>query len=208
MTLETWIAFVLASAAVVLIPGPNVVITVTAALRHGKRSGLATIPGVVGGAFVAMSVSLAGAGAILAASVTLFSILKVVGALYLFWIAYQLWTAPAECQRENDDVVQDTLSQLFRQSFLISALNPKGPVFYIAFVPQFVAGGASEFQQFAILMVTFLCVAALNSLMWLFGADNLRVVLSGATAQHIFNRCGASCLFVAGIYTLKVSRSS
>lgn len=64
MSFETWVAFTLASALVVLIPGPNIVLTVNHAIRHGKRSGLATVPGVVLGACVAMSLSLLGAGAV------------------------------------------------------------------------------------------------------------------------------------------------
>lgn len=206
MTFEIWMSFVLASCAVVLIPGPNVVITATAALKDGKRSGLATIPGVVAGAFFAMSLSLAGAGAILAASASLFTVLKLCGAAYLFWMAYQLWTAPVENMPLEKSANPETLWPLFKQSFLISALNPKGPIFYIAFVPQFVTTTAPMFEQFAILILTFLCVAAINSLMWLYGANGLRQILKSASALRILNRVGASCLGLAGLFTLKAAR--
>mgnify|MGYP000288915240 FL=1 len=206
MTFETWFAFVLASTAVVLIPGPNVVITVTAAISHGKRSGLATVPGVVAGAFVAMVLSLAGAGAVLATSATLFAGLKLAGALYLFWMAYQLWTAPVGEIGMRDNSVSGTLYRLFIQSFLISALTPKGPIFYIAFVPQFVTVHASAFEQFAILILTFLCVATVNSIAWLYGAHGLRRFLSKKAALRRLNRFGAAFLFLAGVFTLRVSR--
>lgn len=82
MSFEMWLAFALASSIVVLIPGPNIVLTINYAIRDGKRSGLATVPGVSLGALIAMTLSLAGAGAVLAASATLFSLLKLAGAAY------------------------------------------------------------------------------------------------------------------------------
>lgn len=208
MSIETWLAFVLTSAAVVLIPGPNIVLTVNYAIRGGRRTGWATIPGVVLGAFVAMSLSLAGAGALMATSALLFSLLKFAGALYLLWLAVSLWRAPVE-QAEQAPKGRSSLrfGVLFRQSFLISVLNPKGPVFYMAFVPQFVSAGAPLAPQFAILIASFLAVAALNSLFWLSGASLLRVQLQQPRVMRLVNRIGASCLALAGLATARLSRA-
>lgn len=208
MTYETWVAFAIASSIVVLIPGPNIVLTVNYAIRDGKRSGLATIPGVVAGAFVAMSLSLAGAGALLATSAYLFSLLKLAGAMYLIWLAYSLWTAPVEGETADGSAETQPLKSLFWQSFLVSALNPKGPAFYLAFVPQFVSATGSIFQQFAILIATFLVVATLNSLFWLFFASSMREQFRKPKAMKILNRIGASCLFVAGVITLRATRTT
>lgn len=208
MSFETWIAFTLASAFVVLIPGPNIVLTVNYAISRGPRSGIATVPGVVAGAFVAMSASLAGAGAVLMASATLFSLLKLAGAAYLIWLAYQLWTAPVAAIGVDDNAASQPLRRLFWQAFLVSALNPKGPIFYMAFVPQFVDPSAPIFGQFAILIATFLVVAALNSLLWLFGASTLRAQLRRPSAMRMVNRIGASCLFLAGLFATRASRAS
>lgn len=208
MAYETWIAFALASAVVVLIPGPNIVLTVNYAIRDGKRSGLATVPGVVAGAFIAMSLSLAGAGALLAASAYLFSLLKLVGAAYLIWLAYCLWTAPVDAVSAVGSTEAQPLKSLFWQSFLISVLNPKGPAFYVAFVPQFVSATGPIFQQFAILTATFLVVATINSLFWLFFANSLRAQFRKPKAMTILNRVGASCLFVAGIFTAQATRAT
>ncbi len=208
MSFETWIAFSIASAVVVLIPGPNIILTVNYAIREGKRSGLATVPGVVAGAFIAMSLSLAGAGALLATSVFLFSLLKLAGAIYLIWLAYLLWTAPVENRENGDEHGAKPLIILFWQSFLISVLNPKGPAFYVAFVPQFVSIDGPVFQQFAILIATFLAVATVNSLLWLFFANSLRRQFQKPQALRALNRVGASCLFIAGIYTAKATHST
>lgn len=208
MTYETWIAFAIASSIVVLIPGPNIVLTVNYAIRDGKRSGLATIPGVVAGAFIAMSLSLVGAGALLATSAYLFSLLKLVGAMYLIWLAYSLWTAPVEGATADGSAETQSLKSLFWQSFLVSALNPKGPAFYLAFVPQFVSATGSTFQQFAILIATFLVVATMNSLFWLFFASSMREQFRKPKAMKILNRIGASCLFVAGVITVRATRAT
>ncbi|RLJ51988.1 threonine/homoserine/homoserine lactone efflux protein [Litoreibacter meonggei] len=208
MTYETWLAFAVASAIVVLIPGPNIVLTVNYAIRDGKRSGLATIPGVVLGAFIAMSLSLLGAGAVLATSAFLFTLLKLAGAIYLIWLAYSLWTAPVESISVGRVSDAKPLKNLFWQSLLISVLNPKGPAFYVAFVPQFVSPSGPIFQQFAILIATFLFVATLNSLFWLYFANGMRTQFQRPAAMRILNRIGASCLFVAGVFTARATRSA
>lgn len=171
MNLDTWITFALASMAVVLIPGPNVVLIVTQALKGGRTTGWATVPGVTAGAFVAMTLSLLGAGTLVATSVTLFTILKVFGAAYLIWLAYRLWTDPMETPVLNSTAVNRSWGQGFTGALLISALNPKGPIFYIAFVPQFIDSTQPVFFQFAVLQLTFLSVATVNSIFWLLCAS-------------------------------------
>ena len=208
VTYETWIAFAVASTIVVLIPGPNIVLTVSYAIRDGKRSGLATIPGVVIGAFIAMSLSLLGAGAVLATSAFLFSLLKLLGAIYLLWLAYALWTAPVGPISASNGAESKPLRRLFWQSFLVSVLNPKGPAFYVAFVPQFVNPAEPGFQQFAILIATFLAVASMNSLFWLLFASRLRTHFQKPQAIRLLNRLGASCLFIAGLVTARATRAS
>jgi len=183
MTYETWLAFVVASAIVVLIPGPAVVLTVSYAIREGKHSGMATVPGVVLGAFFAMSLSLAGAGAVLATSAFLFTLLKLIGAIYLIWLAYSLWTAPVKGISVDSASSSEPLTGL---------VNPAGPIF----------------QQFAVLTATFLAVATLNSLFWLFSAHGLRTQFRKPIAMRILNRMGASCLFIAGVFTARASRSA
>jgi len=208
MTFEVWLAFAIASAAVVLIPGPNIILTISYALKGGRATGWATVSGITSGAFVAMTLSLAGAGAIVAASATLFSVLKIAGAGYLIWLAYNLWVSPQYeiDTSENQMVLRG--GSIFRQAFLVSALNPKGPIFYMAFVPQFVSLEQPIIAQFAILIATFLFVATLNSLMWLFFASALRPQLKRPKVLKVVNRTGAGFLFVAGLATAGASRSN
>ena len=98
MSLEIWISFFIASAALLAIPGPTVMIVVSYALDQGRSSAWATVPGVALGDFTAMTASLLGAGAILAASATLFTALKIAGAVYLIWDRFILRVGKAKCQ--------------------------------------------------------------------------------------------------------------
>ncbi len=208
MTFDTWVAFTIASAAVVLIPGPNIILTISYALRGGRTTGWATIPGVVAGAFVAMTLSLLGAGAVVTTSATLFTFLKVAGAIYLLWLAFHLWTSPADKVTLTGPCTAHSKRSMFREAFLVSILNPKGPIFYLAFVPQFINAEGLIFRQFVILIVTFLGVAAINGLIWLLFSSVLRPYLSKPKALKAVNRTGACCLFLAGVFTANASHSS
>src|SRR5215475_2530864 len=93
MTLETWLTFVAASAILLIIPGPTVLLVVSYALGQGWRAALPMAIGVALGDFTAMTLSMLGVGALLAASATLFTVLKWIGAAYLIWLGIKLWRA-------------------------------------------------------------------------------------------------------------------
>src|SRR5262245_20273841 len=95
MTIETWLAFAAASAVLLVIPGPTVLLVVSYALGQGWRTALPTAVGVALGDFTAMTLSLLGVGALLASSATLCTVLKWVGAAYLIWLGIKLWRAGA-----------------------------------------------------------------------------------------------------------------
>jgi threonine/homoserine/homoserine lactone efflux protein len=93
MTLELWFAFVLASSALLILPGPTILLVLSYALAQGRRSALPTVVGVALGDLTALTLSLVGLGAVLAASATAFTLLKWFGALYLIWLGVRLWRA-------------------------------------------------------------------------------------------------------------------
>ena len=103
------------------------------ALGKGRSSGWATVPGAVLGDFTAMTLSLLGAGAILAASATLFTTLKLFGAAYLIWLGIQLWRASPSAERISGDRQEATQGSMFWSCYVVTALNPKSIIFFIAF---------------------------------------------------------------------------
>ncbi len=201
MSIEIWTAFILASAVLLAIPGPTVTIVVGHALAGGRRAVWATVPGVVLGDFVAMTASLLGAGAVLASSATLFTILKTVGAIYLIWLGIRMWQARPRIDTPESGAQPLRRASVFWNCFAVTALNPKDIVFFVAFVPQFIDPAAPTLAQFAILELTFLSMVAINIALWSLGAGHLRARLARPNRLVIMNRIGASLLIGAGLAT-------
>ena len=131
-----------------LTPGPDVLYIVSRALRSGVRAGLVAALGIVSGCFVHVFAAALGVGALLATSATAFTVLKWVGAAYLMWMGVKLLLtkggsplvpAAGEAAREPAD-----LWRIYRQGFLTNVLNPKVALFFLAFVPQFIAPGTED----------------------------------------------------------------
>ncbi len=203
MDLETWIAFAVACAVVLAIPGPTVMLVVAQALARGRATGWATVPGVVLGDAVAMTVSLAGAGAVLAASATLFTALKFLGAAYLVWLGVHLWRHPPD----RLAAAPVRRGRLFGQAFVVTALNPKSIVFFVAFVPQFVDPSAPLLPQVVILEATFLTLAGINVALWAVGAGTLRARIGQPSVLRALGRAGGAALVGAGLLTAVARRA-
>lgn len=207
MSVELWLAFAVASSALLAVPGPTVLLVVSYALGHGRSSGWATVPGVGLGDFTAMTVSLLGAGAVLAASATLFNVLKLVGAAYLIWLGIRLWRA--EPRLDSVPATGKAASKLamFWNAYIVTALNPKGIVFFVAFVPQFIVTTAPVAEQMVILIATFVGLAVVNVAIWAILAGYLRSRFKRPSILRLVNRVGASFLISAGVLTAVVRRA-
>ena len=138
MLLETWLFYVVAVTIVLVIPGPTILLVISQVLQHGKRSATPLVAGVALGDFVAMVLSLAGLGVVLSTSAQLFLLIKWVGAVYLVYLGWSLWRKDAKARLKRVSGVSENSRILFRQAFLVTVLNPKGIVFFLAFLPQFV----------------------------------------------------------------------
>ncbi|WP_257098932.1 LysE family translocator [Pseudovibrio flavus] len=207
MSWEHWSAFVLASVVVLAIPGPTILLVISYALGQGRRSAVATVSGSSLGDFVAITASLLGAGAILAASSTLFTLLKLVGAAYLVWLGIKMWRAPTLTRDIKAAGAHTPLRKIFGNCFLVTALNPKSIIFFTAFVPQFVDPASALTPQFVTLIVTFVSLATINAVMWAMMAGSLRVHFQKPTAMKIANRIGGGFLVSAGLLTAAVQRA-
>ena len=131
MTFESWAAFTAASAVLLIIPGPTVLLVVSYALGQGWRTALPMAIGVALGDFTAMTLSMLGLGALLAASATLFTILKWAGAAYLVYLGIKLWRAGGtlEAAPRTDAV---SAARMPGHAWLVTALNPKSITFFVA----------------------------------------------------------------------------
>ncbi len=201
MVIATWFAFLFAAGIILIIPGPTIILVISLALSHGRRSVIPLAAGVVCGDLTAMTFSLAGLGAILAASANLFIVFKWMGALYLIYLGIRLWRSKAAAWELATGNKRASAGALFRSSYIVTALNPKSIAFFVAFFPQFIRADASAAPQFLILGTTFLLLAAVNAALYAFFAGHLRDVISDSDRCRWLNRCGGGALIGAGIFT-------
>jgi len=136
--------FITAGLVLNLTPGPDVLFIVASGLRGGVRSGVAAALGITAGCFVHIGAAALGVGALLAASASAFGLLKLVGALYLVWMGWGLLRAQAVDTGVPDGAPHPAqpLGAVFRQGFWTNALNPKVALFFLAFLPPFIAPDA------------------------------------------------------------------
>ncbi|USG62348.1 LysE family translocator [Sneathiella marina] len=208
MLFELWLSFFLASAALLAIPGPTVMLVVSYALGRGRSTGWWTVPGVTLGDFTAMTVSLLGAGAVLATSATLFTALKIAGAVYLIWLGIKMWRTEPKLDDVQETIKTSSNFSMFWNAYVVTALNPKSIVFFVAFVPQFVDVSAPVFPQFVVLEATFLTLAAVNVAIWAILAGTLRARFRNVKTLRLINRIGGSFLIGAGVLTAAIRRST
>ncbi|CCM76967.1 LysE family translocator [Rhizobium mesoamericanum] len=203
MSLEAWFAFAAASAIMLAIPGPTILLVVSYALGHGRKTALATVSGVALGDFTAMTASLFGLGAVLAASATLFTMLKWIGGAYLIWLGIKLWRAPviSEPMADNDNLPETKSLKVFLHAYVVTALNPKSIVFFVAFVPQFLDPSQPFFGQMLIMEATFLVLATINASIYALAANAARGLIRKASVQRAVNRTGGTLLIAAGAVT-------
>jgi threonine/homoserine/homoserine lactone efflux protein len=208
MTLELWIPFVLASTVILIIPGPTIILVVSQAVTHGRRSVVPLVAGVLLGDFTAMTLSLLGLGAILSTSAALFTLFKWIGALYLIYLGIKLWRSDPLQHPASHKPAHMTARSLFRSSFIVTALNPKSIAFFVAFLPQFVDPHKPVLMQLVLLGGTFLLLATINAALYALFAGQLSEYLKKSHVSQWFNRCGGSALIGAGIFTASMQRSS
>ncbi len=210
MSFEHWFAFAAASAVLLAIPGPTILLVISYALGHGRKTAGATVAGVALGDFTAMTASMLGLGALLATSAAIFTVLKWVGAAYLVWLGIQLWRAPVD---GNDGTggeapARERPLRIFLHAYAVTALNPKSIVFFVAFLPQFLDLSQPLFTQMAIFEVTFLTLAILNASLYAALATAAKSTISKPNIRRIVNRTGGSLLIGAGLLTAAMKRAS
>jgi threonine/homoserine/homoserine lactone efflux protein len=206
MSIELWLAFVAASAVLLVIPGPTILTVISYSMAHGRRANAPLVAAVALGDSTALVVSLLGLGALLATSAFWFTAVKWVGGLYLLYLGMKLLRAGISSAEFAAPAAPGSRWRLFANTYLVTALNPKGIVFFVAFLPQFINPSASATQQLWVLGTTFVALATVNATLYAVFAGSARRLLSSAKAQRRFNLAGGSLLSVAGVWALLAKR--
>lgn len=218
MTIETWLAFCAASIVLLIIPGPTILAVVSYSISHGLKAKVPLILAVALGDSTALLLSLLGLGTLLAKSVFWFQVIKWIGGLYLIYLGFKLlregFSYKKDAQSSGQAHAFESSWRLFVNTYLVTALNPKGMVFFIAFLPQFInhdlpqstmaAQGifASATAQLALLAASFVMLATLNATFYALFAAKAQAYLASAKTQRIFNVSGGALMCVAGSWAL------
>lgn len=201
MSFEQWLAFAAASAILLAIPGPTILLVISYALGHGKKVAGATVGGVALGDFTAMTASMLGLGALLATSATMFTALKWVGAAYLIYLGVKLWRAPISVSETCPDAEtspKERPLRIFLHTYIVTALNPKSIIFFVAFLPQFLDTAQPVMPQMIIFETTFLMLAIMNAGFYALMAAMARKTIRKPSVQRAVNRVGGSLVIAAG----------
>jgi threonine/homoserine/homoserine lactone efflux protein len=208
MSFQVWLAFAAATSVILVIPGPTILLVISYALGHGRRSAYATVAGVALGDFTAMTTAMFGLGALLATSTALFTALKWIGAAYLIYLGIKLWRAPADIAAAGATDGETKPSRIFLHAYVVTALNPKSIVFFVAFLPQFLDMAGVTLANMAIFEATFVVLAALNALSYALVASAARRTIRKPKVQRAVNRVGGSLLIGAGALAVGWKRAA
>ncbi len=206
MSIVLWLAFVLASAILVAIPGPTILTVISYSMAHGPRANFPLVAAVALGDSTALAFSLLGLGTLLSASATLFTLVKCVGGLYLLFLGLKLFLSGMRAGEMTLPSAPVTLKNVFLNTYLVTALNPKGIVFFVAFLPQFIDPRADSTRQLWVLAATFVGLAIANAFFYAYFASFARRLLSTGRAQRAFSIVGGGLLCSAGVWALLAKR--
>jgi threonine/homoserine/homoserine lactone efflux protein len=200
-----WLGFVAAAFVIGVIPGPAVTSIVGYALGSGRKTALASVAGMAVGSVIAMTLSLAGVGAILRASATAFMILKWTGAAYLIGLGLiTLIRSRGKAQADAAPPSAIRPRTAFLSNVLLGSFHPKTIVFFVAFAPQFISAKGDYLLQAAILVLTFGAVVGFTDTLYALIASRAARFLRRPGAMLWSKRAGGGVLIAAGVATAAV----
>jgi homoserine/homoserine lactone efflux protein len=203
MALHVWLLYLAAALGLSLTPGPNSLLVLTHGALHGHRKTLFTVAGGALGFVALIALSMLGIGALLKASASALTVLKLLGGVYLIWLGVRLWRAPAIHLRADASKAGIRSAGLFRQGLLTALSNPKALLFYGAFLPQFIDPARDLLVQFVIMATNFVAIEVGVEYLLARLAHRIRPWLE-RTGRNFNRACGG--LFVAVGIALPLSR--
>jgi threonine/homoserine/homoserine lactone efflux protein len=198
MNLNLWLVFLGTTLFISATPGPNMLLMLSHGARYGWQATLSTMAGAITGLAILIGLSALGVGAILAASVTLFTGLKIIGALYLVYLGVQCWKAGNSLHLPNSEAASPQAR--FKTGLAVALSNPKAILFAAAFLPQFIDLQLPQAPQWAILLTSFFIIEISWQIAYAWGGHRLATWLQVPLRVRFFNRaCGAAFFLVGGM---------
>ena len=200
MSFATWIAFVIAGTLIAISPGSGAVLSMSHGLAYGLKKASATVLGLQFGLILVLVIAGAGVGSLLLASSLAFTIVKTIGALYLMWLGIQSWRAKAEVTSVSTAglAAHPSFGKRVMTGFLTNATNPKGIIFMVAVLPQFISKEAPLLPQLAILGVTMVTIDSIVMHGYAALASSMQRFFRDVRAVKLQNRIFGAVLVLMG----------
>lgn len=199
MDLSTWLAFFAAAWAISLSPGAGAIAAMSAGLNHGLRHGWPIVIGLVAGIWTQIVVVGVGLGALIAASSLAFLVVKWAGVAYLVWLGVKQWRAPAvPLVAATADAPSVSGRDLFLRGWLVNAVNPKGTVFLLAVVPQFLDLAQPLAPQYTLIAATLACTDTVVMAGYMLLAARVLRLLRAPSHLKTLNRVFGALFVLAG----------
>ncbi|MCB5309696.1 LysE family translocator [Yersinia massiliensis] len=197
--MSTLMMYAMASLVITVIPGPTMLLALTNGLtKNSSVIGLG-IAGAIFSDLLLIGLVAVGLGSLLAASEILFSVVKWIGVGYLFWLALQLWRSPSGLSLSGTKrAPQLSGSQAFMRSLLVALSNPKGVLFFSAFLPQFIIIDEPQLRQYVAFALVTATIDIVIMLCYAFGGLQAARLLTAAGLRNINRFCAAFMLLLAG----------
>jgi homoserine/homoserine lactone efflux protein len=208
MSFATWITFFVAACIIAVSPGSGAVLAMSHGLSYGVRRTSATIFGLQTGLLLIFFIAGAGVGSLLMASEVAFSIVKTVGALYLIYLGLSQWRAKVTigAQQSQAEMTVPAARKRFLTGFLTNATNPKGIIFMVAVLPQFITQDAPLLPQLLILAATMFCIDLVVMHSYALLASSMQRFFRDAGAVKKQNRVFGGLLMAIGAALFFVKR--
>jgi threonine/homoserine/homoserine lactone efflux protein len=198
MSLQAYLAFVVACIALALLPGPIVSLLIANGLRYGTRAALINVVGAQTGLAIVIGIVAVGLASLMATMGYWFDWVRLAGAAYLVWLGIKLIRSPVE-GISVDEKPAPPRGGFFLQGFLVLLSNPKVLIFFGAFIPQFMDMSQPHFPQVALLGVTFMVTAAMTDAVYALLAGRARKFFS-AQRTRMVSRISGGFMIGGGIW--------
>lgn len=212
MSFATWITFFVAACIIAVSPGSGAVLSMSHGLSYGVKKTSSTILGLQAGLLLILVIAGAGVGSLLIASEVAFNVVKTVGALYLIYLGISQWRAKVTVNTDMPthaapQLLVPSLRRRFLTGFLTNATNPKGIIFMVAVLPQFITQDAPLLPQLAILAVTMCTIDLVVMHSYAFAAASMQRFFRDVQAVRMQNRVFGGLLMAVGTALFFVKRN-
>jgi len=206
MELHVYLAFVIATAIMIALPGPSVLLTVAHSISYGWKHGIATVAGATVGIAVQLIIAAIGLASLLSLVAEVFEWLRWAGAAYLIYLGIKQWRSASRPLDFNTSSAKT--KNVFVQGLITTILNPKSLIFIAAFLPQFIDTTRPIGIQFTFIVPTFLVITFTVTSVWALIAGRLRGLLKSRKAQKSVSRTSGGLMILTGVGLALAHRSN